>query len=105
MSDILLRNLLVPSSLAEWPIFNRTLIKAPHLPHESAGNGAPPLFSPMLLPVPCLLCPRLVEVGKLEISLGKRQPEGARYSVCWGSLIRRVWWSLLGLEPEDRRSR
>ena len=90
MGDILLRNLLVPSSLAEWRIFNRTLIKTPHLPHESVGDGVPPLFPPLLLPMPCLLCPRHVEVGKLEISVDKHQPEGARYSVCWRSLMRRV---------------
>ena len=56
MGDILSRNLFASSSSGEWGVFKCTLIKPPHLPHESVGGGAPPLF--LFLPLPLLCLPR-----------------------------------------------
>jgi len=64
MGDTLLRNILASSWPGEWGIFNRTLIKAAHLPHGSVGGGDPPLF----LPLPRLPCPELVEVGGIALA-------------------------------------
>jgi len=65
MGDTLLRNIniLASSSLGEWGILYRTLIKAAYLPHESVGGGDPPLILPLPLPLSRLPCPGLVEVA------------------------------------------
>ena len=62
MGDILSRNFFASSSSGEWGVFKCTLMKPPHLPHESVGGGAPLLlFLP--LPLPCLPCSSPAEVG------------------------------------------
>ena len=38
-----------PSRLENWGIFDHTLIKAAHLPHEFVGGDAPPLFPLLVL--------------------------------------------------------
>ena len=60
MGGILLRDLLASSLRGEWGLFNCTLIKVVHLPHESVGAGTPPL--------PRLPCLRLVEVDRLVLA-------------------------------------
>ena len=40
--------ILASPSPGERDIFNRTLIKAVHLPHESVGGDAPPFFPPLV---------------------------------------------------------
>ena len=55
-------------------MFNRTLIKAAHLPHRSVGGGAPPLFLPRPFPLPRLPYLRLADVGRLA-SADARAPD------------------------------
>ena len=81
------------SSTGEWGIFNRTLIKVAHLPHESVGGGAPHLFPSLPLPLPRLPCPRLVEVDGF-VSADARTPDIASVG---GALLRQAWWGSLGL--------
>ena len=89
------------SSPGERGIFNRTLTRATHLPHESLGGGAPPLFPPLPLPLPRLPCPRLEEVGGLA-STDARAPdtasvEGAFWDARGGAcLVSR--WRIVGVD-------
>ena len=98
MGDNLLRNILVSSSPGEWGIFNHTLIKAAHLPHESVGGSDPPLFLPLPLPLSHPPCPGLVEVGGIA-SEDARAPDiasvggtccHARDGACLASRLRIV---------------
>ena len=101
MGDILFRNSLASSSPREWDNLNRTLTKAAHLPHESVGGGAPPLFPPLPLPLPRLPCPRLVGVGGVT-SADARAPDIASVGVaccdgrCGACLASR--WRIVGAD-------
>ena len=69
VGDILLRDLLASSLPEEMGRF-----EAAHLPHETIGGGAPPLFRPQSLSPPRLPCLQLLEVGGLA-SAGARAPK------------------------------
>ena len=71
VGDILLRDLLASSLPGEMGCF-----EAAHLPHETVGGGAPPLFRPQSLSPPRLPCLQLLEVGGLA-SAGARAPNMA----------------------------